>query len=199
MKPSQSPDNEPKISQESQTQETSSHLAEDYNAKSLQTPFQDARVSHTPTARKTKMLTIKPSLPKETLPELPLDVQNAPLPDTAISTILHAAKPSCTKAQTWIEAQRASDQERARTAYKAMKELSAKMQSKQHVRLEKVAALRLAQKVREMRMRQGQLSQNSSIQDSDAMQGREKLVSSQERVQQANLRLQKALRVAQWD
>lgn len=134
---------------------------------------------------------------EETLPELlPLDAQKASLSGTAITSILRETKPSCTKAQTWIEAQRASDQDRARAAYRAMRELSTKVQSRQHVRLEKVAALRLARKAREMRMR---LAADGARDGDGVSQGREKLLSSREKVQQANIRLQKALRAAHWD
>lgn len=138
--------------------------------------------------------------PDETPSKSPPSVdvnQNAPLAGTEITSILHQTKSSCTKAQTWIEAQRASDQERARAAYKAMNEFSAKVKSKQYVRLEKVAAIRLARKVREMRM--GQQSRDSQDSDMRVSQSRDMMLSPQEKIQQATIRLQRALRVAHWD
>lgn len=138
--------------------------------------------------------------PDETPPKSSPSVdvnQNAPLAGTAITSILHQTKPSCTKAQTWIEAQRASDRERARAAYKAMNEFAAKVASKQCVRLEKVAAIRLARKVREMRM--AQQSRDSQDSDMRVSQSRHMMLSPQEKIQQATIRLQRALRVAHWD
>lgn len=71
------------------------------------------------------------------------------------------------------------------------------MKSKQYVRLEKLAAIRLARKVREMRM--GQQSRDSQDSDMRVSQSRDMMLSPQEKIQQATIRLQRALRVAHWD
>ena len=111
--------------------------------------------------------------------------ETTPLSGTTITSMLQQTKPIC-------KAQKVSDQERARAAYKAMTELADKVHTKQHVRLERVAAMRLARKVREMRT-----GRNSS-QGRDARQ-RDTQLSQREKVRQANIRLQRALRVAHWD
>ena len=127
---------------------------------------------------------------------------NPALAGKTITSILQRTKPHCPKAQAWMQAQKISDDSRARMAYRAMHELPARVNSKQHERMEKAVAAKLAQKVREMRAQtqagsgsqgHGQVRAEGKAEGGSQDQGQDEVLSPQERVRRAHVRLQKAL------
>ncbi|ODM21389.1 hypothetical protein SI65_02232 [Aspergillus cristatus] len=119
-------------------------------------------------------------------------ITNPPLSCNAISHILQRTKPTCPKAQSWITAQRISEEMKMRVAQKI-----GRLGVNERVIVERKIAARLAEKARQMQVQQGGMglmqrqeqNQGKKVEE-DWVEGN---LTPQQRVKRANVRLQRAV------